>query len=442
MALLLLAMTAPPAAAVPDVWVEGEEVAEAEAAATDAGFVVFLSEPSADDVEVSFTTRDVTATQPADYTRTSGRLTIPSGDTFAIVPVPVLDDTLDELDEDFALDLSDATGATVVGGSDTVTLLDDDPAPTLSIGDGSSQPFSWMEFAITLSAPSSWPVDVLATTVNGTAQATRDYDPMSERVHFSAGQTQARVSVNYSRAGFLPPDGSTKVFYVDLSNPSGAAIGRVRGIGTIPEATRVTRPPGFIRGGPGNVRIREGQAAVIRVRLASPALQPFSLAYSTNPGTAREGSDYVKISHTATIPAGASEATVTVPTVYRRRREPDETFTVSFAPLRARLSRPTATVTILDDPPPRVRSLSALGGRSGVLARFTLSERARVALALQRRVRGRWVAVPGRVRMSGRAGANRASLRRPGFAAGRHRVVVTAVDRQGGRATARVGVRR
>src|SRR3954453_18772236 len=53
----------------------------------------------------------------------------------AQVQVPIVNDAVDELTEDFTVKLADAPGAAVAPAK--VTILDDDP-PLLSVGDGDS----------------------------------------------------------------------------------------------------------------------------------------------------------------------------------------------------------------------------------------------------------------------------------------------------------------
>ena len=55
------------------------------------------------------------------------------------VTIPLLPDTLDEVDETFFIDLSSASGATIGTASrTTVTIVDDDTPPTLSISDAAA----------------------------------------------------------------------------------------------------------------------------------------------------------------------------------------------------------------------------------------------------------------------------------------------------------------
>jgi hypothetical protein len=70
---------------------------------------------------------------------------------------------------------------------------------------------------------------------------------------------------------------------------------------------------------------------------------------------------------------------------------------------------------------------------------FSLSEAATVRVQVQRRSGRRFRAVGAAKRLAGVAGANRTTLRR--LAAGRYRVVVTAIDAAGNRSVKRLAFR-
>jgi hypothetical protein len=79
------------------------------AAATEGGaadFTVTLSAPSTHRVTVNYQTFDGTATTPNDYAGTSGSVVFHPGETMKTVSVQTVDDTTDEFDETFKLNLT------------------------------------------------------------------------------------------------------------------------------------------------------------------------------------------------------------------------------------------------------------------------------------------------------------------------------------------------
>jgi hypothetical protein len=77
-----------------------------------------------------------TAKLNVDYTRSAAQLTIPAGQTQASLTLTALQDALDEDAETVIVDIASVTGAVEDGTQQvTATIADDDPLPSLSIGD-------------------------------------------------------------------------------------------------------------------------------------------------------------------------------------------------------------------------------------------------------------------------------------------------------------------
>ena len=111
---------------VPGLSINDVTVAEGDTGTVPATFAVSLSEPSTASVTVHFATANGSATAPADYAAASGTVTFAPGQTDATVTVDVNGDTVDELDEQFAVDLTGAVGAAITDGHGVGTILDDD----------------------------------------------------------------------------------------------------------------------------------------------------------------------------------------------------------------------------------------------------------------------------------------------------------------------------
>ena len=90
-------------------------------------FTVRLSAASSGEVRVDYATQSVTATEETDYTRTSGTLTFPANSTTPQeIRVPITDDTEDEPDETFTVQLSNAQNAALGIARATGTINDND----------------------------------------------------------------------------------------------------------------------------------------------------------------------------------------------------------------------------------------------------------------------------------------------------------------------------
>ena len=93
-------------------------------------FTVALSHAISDEVTVDYATQVGTATEGTDYTLTEGTLTFPANSTTPQeIRVPILDDTVDESDETFTVELSNAQNAALDIARATVSDNDDTPPP-------------------------------------------------------------------------------------------------------------------------------------------------------------------------------------------------------------------------------------------------------------------------------------------------------------------------
>ena len=121
----------PPAIVIADAEAEEGETAE---------FTVTLSAITSFTVTVDYATAGGTAEEGTDYTATSGTLTFaPGEDVGKSIPVPTLEDEIDEENETFTLDLSNPGGATIQDGAATGTINDDDEPPAIVIADAEAE---------------------------------------------------------------------------------------------------------------------------------------------------------------------------------------------------------------------------------------------------------------------------------------------------------------
>ena len=80
-----------------------------------------------------------TATLTADYTRSDVAITIPAGSLTGTVTITSTDDALNEGDETVIVDIDTVTNGTEVGTEqETVTITDDDAAPTVTLSGGAA----------------------------------------------------------------------------------------------------------------------------------------------------------------------------------------------------------------------------------------------------------------------------------------------------------------
>jgi hypothetical protein len=218
----------PPALSVADL-----TVAEGDSGTADALFTVSLSAVSGLDVAVSFATANGTAVAGADYTASTGTLTLPAGATSTAVPVPVAGDAIDEGDETFTLGLSGPVNAAIADGQGQATI-DDDDGPAISIADASviegDAGTANAVFGVRLSAASVQTVSVSYGASDGTAVEGLDYTAVSGTLTFAPGVTLRTVPVPALGDVLDEPD---ETFHVTLSGPAEASVADAFGLGRI-----------------------------------------------------------------------------------------------------------------------------------------------------------------------------------------------------------------
>ena len=75
-------------------------------------------------VSVNYTTSDGTAIAGLDYTTVSGTVTIPAGQVWGTIMVPILADNVIDPSETFAITLSNPVGATLSNTTTSNTIVD------------------------------------------------------------------------------------------------------------------------------------------------------------------------------------------------------------------------------------------------------------------------------------------------------------------------------
>jgi hypothetical protein len=219
------------------VSIDDVTVAEGNSGTVNATFTVSLNRPvpAGATATVDFATADGTATAPADYAATSGMLTFAPGESSKTVTVGVNGDTVCEPDETFFVNLSNATGTTIVDGQGQGTIVNDDPCvPSLSINDvtvaeGNSGVTN-ATFTASLSQTTINTVTVDFATADDTATAPADYAATSGMLTFAPGESSKTVTVGVNGDTLVEPD---ETFFLNLSNAVGATIADGQGQGTI-----------------------------------------------------------------------------------------------------------------------------------------------------------------------------------------------------------------
>ena len=331
-------------------------------------FTVSLDAPSGLPSSVDWATGDIAvpegsytmALADVDYTAAGGTVDFPAGETEMKVEIELLDDAIDEMDELFAIVLTNPMYSVFGGDAEAVTatgtIMDDDDAPSVSIADASAMEASGeVTFAVTLDAPSGLPISAdwatgdMATPDDMYGMATADVDYMSANgtSEFAPGDTEMMVTVMIIDDLL---DEHDEVFGVTLSNPTYVMVGDGEATGTIEDDDAAPTMSIADASGP-----ESAGSLVFDVTLSAPSGLPIMADYATADGTAMAGEDYAATMGTLNIEPGGTSATVEVPIMDDDYYESaEETFHVHLSgAMYATLDDGSAvgTITNEDDPP-------------------------------------------------------------------------------------------
>ena len=315
---------------------------------------VFLSSAQSSTVTVNYATADGTATAGVDYTATSGTLTFAAGETVKAISIPILADTLDEDAETILVNISSASSGTIVDTQATVTIIDDDNAPTLTMGDATApnENAATTDLTVTLSAASSKDITVDYATADSTATSGTDYTADSGTITISAGATTATIAVGVLSDSM---DEDDEVVHVELSNPTNASIADFQGALTITDDD--STPSLSIADGTST----DENSVTVVATLSAASGRSVTLNAAASDGTATQGSDFNAFSSTVTFASGETTKSVTIPLINDSSDEDDETFTVTLSSANnATISSATATATITDDDAPPALSIQTV----------------------------------------------------------------------------------
>jgi len=303
---------------------------------------------------------DPSAKAGQDYTAASGTVSFANGETSKTFTIPITNDSIYEHDEEFNVTLSAPSAGTSIGSQSSVMVVitEDDPQPQVSIADASlregNSGTSDMAFTLTLTGSTSLVATLHYSTYSQSAVAGEDFQTVNGTVTFNAGETQKTINVPIIGDTVDEPD---ETFRVMISSVAYVTVSRDTAVGRI---INDDRPANVITAS--DVTIREGNGGTRAAAIVLTANQPFSgdVAYSTVDGTARSGSDYTSRTGAVTFNDETTK-TISIPIIGDTVAELAETFTVHLSlvnPAAATLTNPNVSVTILDDDPTTVSSLT------------------------------------------------------------------------------------
>ena len=181
---------------------------------------------------VNYATSNGTANAGNDFTSTTGTLTIAAGDTSGTIDISILADSVSEEDETFNVTLTSPSSNASLLHPHTMTITDDDTAPTISIADlTASEADGTVNLTATLSEASERIITVNFATANDSAEATSDYVTGTGVITFTPGEDLTEsVPVTLIADSTDEPD---ETLQVTLSSAQNATISDANAVLTI-----------------------------------------------------------------------------------------------------------------------------------------------------------------------------------------------------------------
>ena len=301
-------------------------------------FAVVLDRATTDSFTVGYATSNGSAVAGSDYSPTSGTLSFGAGETAKTITVNLPHDGLAKPQEFFYLNLgavtgnaasavkvADGIGQALIGAHGQTAIA----IPTISVTDTVvGERDGYVDFVVTLNAPSTSAVSVNYGTFNETAFANYDFIAQSGQLVFAPGVTTQTVRVA------LRADSSTNIpldFNLNLSNAVNAVIARGVGTATIIDKDLLADTT-HIAGISVRDVVVDGTADTVSfaVVLDRATTDSFTVGYATSNGSAVAGSDYSPTSGTLSFGAGETAKTITVNLPHDGLAKPLEFFNLSL----------------------------------------------------------------------------------------------------------------
>ena len=296
-------------------------------------------------VTVAFTTTNVTASVGVDYTLTNGTLSFAAGETNKTITVAVADDDLQEADETFRVVLSAPTDATIVLGTNTVSITDDDGSVVTLTTNAVTLAETNTSVTLTVirSGATNTAVAVDFTTTNVTASSGSDYTATNGTLSFAPGVTTNTVTITL--ADDLTYEGDETFRFV-LSGLTNATL--ATGTNTLTITDNDIAYLGFTAATSSASEL--DSSVIVTVERTGSTNTTVSVAYHTTNVTATAGDDYTATNGVLVFAPGETNKSITVEVLFDADIESAETFRlrlVSFTNA-ASATDTNLTITLID----------------------------------------------------------------------------------------------
>jgi DNA-binding protein len=366
------------AATTPLISISDVQTVEGDTGSTRVALDVTLDQISVAPVTVSYLLRSGSAIRSVDIRPISGSLTIPAGSLTGQIVTSTIADTLDELNETATVTLSNAQGGLISKAVGTITILDDDLPPTVSVANVTVTEGQSATLTLTLSRVSGLPVTVRYRTLDRTAIAPLDFTAATGSLVIPAGAKSATLNLlSLQDTVDEPLEAFTFLYNTSVGRPNQSSVVIILD-DDLPALTIE------------DVTVKEADRGVlvqVFVTASSVSSVPITVNFATNDDTAVSGTDYQALTGIITLPAGGIRTAITFNILDDSLYEAMEMFRVVLsAPVHATLAKANGTIQITDNdlmPYASISNAVTTEGDSGDVAVVSLNTIAGVPVTIR-----------------------------------------------------------
>ncbi len=297
------------------------------------------------------------ATAGEDYPVTTGVLNFAPNETSKIVQIPIINDTIPELDEQFQFYLQNPTNGGYISGAATIIsnlrILGNDRVLVGAVSPGNiGEGAGSVAIQVTRTEDLSIATTVSYTTADGyltlaSATAGQDYTAVNGTLNFAAGEATKTVTIPILDDSIF--EINNEGFSLILSNPSnGTFITTNAGVVIIDNDARYTMAANSL-----NVSEGAGNASVVVTRLNGSGTTT-SVNYEMVNGSAISPFDYTATNGTLTFAPSENSKTILIPIIDDVASETDENFYVRILPSSNAAIVDSVTYITINDNDPKI----------------------------------------------------------------------------------------
>jgi len=320
-----------------------------------------LSKVAAETVTVNYATADGTAVAGDDYVSQTGTVTFAPGQTSALVSFGIVGDTVQEPDETFTVNLTNAVNGQIGDGTGVVTIQNDDQIPVVMVtASDSSAAEAGSDVGVFVVSRSQDLTDgdlTVSLDLSGLATLDDDYTvTSSDGIWDGANNTLTLLDGSATASLTITPNDDdvaegTEDVTLTVAPAAGYTVGTEASAAVNIADNDTPLPSISIE----NITVVEGDRpnnkVTLTVTLSEVSADPISVNLSTSNSTAIWGEDYRTLETTVYFNPGETSQKVTVRIIGDTVSEPTERFLVelSNATNAVIAGEGVAEVTIIDD---------------------------------------------------------------------------------------------